>query len=59
MITFSGSKFIKFQAMLLHYPAVITLTGDYFVIGCNRRWLVGLPGDPIEGHGVLLRVYGK
>ena len=28
---------LHYQAFLLHYQAVITLTNDYYIIGCNKR----------------------
>ena len=51
IITLSGSKFIALSGddialsgnyyiirrFLLYYQAVITLTGDYYITGCNRR----------------------
>ena len=30
-------QLLHYQAFLLHYQSVITLTGDYYVIGCNKR----------------------
>ena len=27
---------LHYQSILLHYRAVITLTGDYYIIGCNN-----------------------
>ena len=30
-------QLLHYQAFLLHYQAVITLTGDCYIIGCNNR----------------------
>ena len=33
-----AASLLRYQATnLLHYQAVITLTGDYYIIGCNTR----------------------
>ena len=50
ILHYQGASLLHYQAMLLHYQAVITLsdvfitlsavitlTGDYYIIGCNLR----------------------
>ena len=33
---YQAASLLHYRVMLLHYQAVITLTGDYYIIGCNR-----------------------
>ena len=32
-------RLLHYRLILLHYRAVITLPGDYYIIGCNRHVL--------------------
>ena len=34
-----AASLLHYQAMLLHYQTVVTLTGDFYSIGCNARVL--------------------
>ena len=37
LLHYQAARLLHYLVILLHYQAVITLTGDYNIIGCNTR----------------------